>query len=122
MSLKWLEARRFRNLTHISVDLDPGLNLLFGENGSGKTSLLESSYFLSTSRSFRDNAFDPVIQRGAEDCLLRGKVQVGGVVKLGSITKRPKERLSWQGCYRRWCWARILLTCCWGRQRYVVGF
>jgi len=79
MSLKWLEARRFRNLTHISVDLDPGLNLLFGENGSGKTSLLESSYFLSTSRSFRDNAFDPVIQRGAEDCLLRGKVQVGGV-------------------------------------------
>ena len=72
MSLKWLEARRFRNLTHISVDLDPGLNLLFGENGSGKTSLLESSYFLSTSRSFRDNAFDPVIQRGAEDCLLRG--------------------------------------------------
>tara|TARA_B110000503_G_scaffold76136_1_gene117524 strand:- start:30 stop:1160 length:1131 start_codon:yes stop_codon:yes gene_type:complete len=79
MSLKWLEARRFRNLTHISVDLDPGLNLLFGENGSGKTSLLESSYFLSTARSFRDTAFDPVIQRGAEDCLLRGRVQVGGV-------------------------------------------
>ena len=37
MSLKWLEARHFRNLTHISVDLDPGLNLLFGDNGSGKT-------------------------------------------------------------------------------------
>ena len=27
MSLKWLEARKFRNLSHISVDLDPGLNL-----------------------------------------------------------------------------------------------
>ncbi len=77
MSLKWLEARHFRNLTHISVDLDPGLNLLFGENGSGKTSLLESSYFLSTARSFRDTGLDPVIQRGAQDCLLRGKIQVG---------------------------------------------
>lgn len=79
MSLKWLEARRFRNLTQISIELDPGLNLLFGENGSGKTSLLESSYFLSTARSFRDTGFDAVIQRGAEDCLLRGKVQLGGV-------------------------------------------
>ena len=78
MSLKWLEARHFRNLTHISVDLDPGLNLLFGENGSGKTSLLESSYFLSTARSFRDTGLDPVIQRGEQDCLLRGKVQAGG--------------------------------------------
>ena len=35
MSLKWLEARKFRNLSHISVDLDPGLNLFFGGNGSG---------------------------------------------------------------------------------------
>ena len=77
MSLKWLEARHFRNLTHISVDLDPGLNLFFGDNGSGKTSLLESSYFLSTARSFRDTGLDPVIQRGAQDCLLRGKVQTG---------------------------------------------
>ena len=76
MSLKWLEARHFRNLTHISLDLDPGLNLFFGENGSGKTSLLESSYFLSTARSFRDTGLDPVIQRGAQDCLLRGKIQV----------------------------------------------
>jgi DNA replication and repair protein RecF len=79
MSLKWLEARHFRNLTHISVDLDPGLNLLFGENGSGKTSLLEASYFLSTARSFRDTGLDPVIQRGEQDCLLRGKVQTGGM-------------------------------------------
>jgi DNA replication and repair protein RecF len=79
MSLKWLEARHFRNLTHVSVDLDPGLNLLSGENGSGKTSLLESCYFLSTARSFRDTGLDSVIQRDAQDCLLRGKVQVGGV-------------------------------------------
>ncbi len=79
MSLKWLEARHFRNLTHISVELDPGLNLLFGDNGSGKTSLLESSYFLSTAKSFRDTGLDPVIQRGAQDCLLRGRIQAEGL-------------------------------------------
>ncbi|MDE0989701.1 MAG: DNA replication/repair protein RecF [Pseudomonadales bacterium] len=109
MSLKWLEARHFRNLTHISVDLDPGLNLLFGENGSGKTSLLESSYFLSTARSFRDTGLDSVIQRGAQDCLLRGKVQAGSMeyhigisrnrggrreIKINSETTRKSSELA----------------------------
>ena len=77
MSLKWLEAGHFRNLSHISVDLEPGLNFFFGENGSGKTSVLESSYFLSTARSFRDTGLDTVIQRGANSCVLRGKAEVG---------------------------------------------
>ena len=77
MSLKWLEAMHFRNLSHVSIDLDPGLNLFFGENGSGKTSVLESSYFLSTARSFRGAGLDTVIQRGARGCLLRGKAEVG---------------------------------------------
>jgi DNA replication and repair protein RecF len=109
MSLKWLEARHFRNLTHITVDLDPGLNLLFGENGSGKTSLLEASYFLSTARSFRDTGLDPIIQRGAQDCLLRGKVQAGGMehhigisrdrggsreIKINSETTRKSSELA----------------------------
>ena len=107
MSLKWLEARHFRNLSHISVDLDPGLNLFFGENGSGKTSVLESSYFLSTARSFRGAGLDTVVQRGAKGCLLRGKAKVGIIehhigitrdvggsreIKIDSeITKKPSE-------------------------------
>ena len=77
MSLKWLEAMRFRNLSHIAIDLDPGLNMFFGDNGSGKTSVLEACYFLSSGRSFRDTGVDTVIQRGAKGCLLRGKADVG---------------------------------------------
>ena len=87
MSLRWIEARHFRNLTRVSTDLDPGLNLLFGENGSGKTSLLESSYYLSTARSFRDTGLNTVIQRGAKSCLLRGKVEIGNVKYEIGITR-----------------------------------
>ena len=96
MSLKWLEARHFRNISHISVDLDPGLNLFFGENGSGKTSVLESSYFLSTARSFRGTVVDTVIQRGAKGCLLRGKVEVGVMEHHIGITpgcrRQPRDK------------------------------
>jgi len=87
MSLKWLEVRHFRNLTHIAAEFDPGLNLVFGDNGSGKSSLLESSYFLSTARSFRGVGLDTVIQRGAEGCLLRGRIEAGGTEHHIGITR-----------------------------------
>jgi DNA replication and repair protein RecF len=71
----------------MSVNLDPGLNLFFGENGGGKTSVLESSYFLSTARSFREASLDTVIQRGAKSCLLRGKAEVGFIKHHIGITR-----------------------------------
>jgi DNA replication and repair protein RecF len=87
MSLKWLEASHFRNLTHMSIDLDPGLNLIFGANGSGKTSVLEAGYFLSTARSFRDGVIGTVIQRGAGACILRGKAELGRLEHHVGITR-----------------------------------
>jgi len=87
MSLKWLEASHFRNLTHMSIDLDPGLNVIFGANGSGKTSVLEAGYFLSTARSFRDAVIGTVIQRGAGACILRGKAELGRLEHHVGITR-----------------------------------
>ena len=74
MSLEWLEVRNFRNFEHVVMELDPGINLVSGKNGSGKTSLLESCYFLSTARSFRESGLASLIQRNEESCLLRGRV------------------------------------------------
>jgi DNA replication and repair protein RecF len=50
-----LSARNFRNLQSKPFALDPGLNVIVGENGQGKTNLLEAVYFLATTRSFRTN-------------------------------------------------------------------
>ncbi len=77
MSLAWLQASRFRNLRHVTLELSTGVNLIHGENGSGKTSLLESCYFLSVARSFRSSSLDLVIQRGEEDCLVTGRILHG---------------------------------------------
>jgi DNA replication and repair protein RecF len=51
--LKRLEARGFRNLEPLEVELDAGFHLILGPNGAGKTSLLEAVYLLATTRSFR---------------------------------------------------------------------
>jgi DNA replication and repair protein RecF len=53
MYLKQLYLTNFRNLTEQKINFSAKLNILFGKNGQGKTSILESIYFLSISKSFR---------------------------------------------------------------------
>ena len=78
MTLARLQVERFRNLSHTAVRFSPGLNLIHGQNGSGKTSLLEACYFLSAGRSFRGTGIDPLIQRGQDGCLVLGELQFQG--------------------------------------------
>ncbi|PIQ42883.1 MAG: DNA replication/repair protein RecF [Gammaproteobacteria bacterium CG11_big_fil_rev_8_21_14_0_20_46_22] len=61
MTLKRLTINHFRNLTHVSLNFCPNFNLFYGDNGSGKTSLFEAIYYLSTSRSFRNHINQRVI-------------------------------------------------------------
>jgi DNA replication and repair protein RecF len=51
--LQALEIVDFRNIESASLAFSPGLNLISGENASGKTSLLEAIYCLGRVRSFR---------------------------------------------------------------------
>ncbi len=50
-----------RNLSSLSLTFAPGFNVFFGQNGSGKTSVLESLYLLAHNRSFRHHNISPVI-------------------------------------------------------------
>ncbi|EQB62689.1 MAG: recombination protein F [candidate division Zixibacteria bacterium RBG-1] len=45
MHLETLELFNFRNYSHLQVKFDPKINLILGENGSGKTNLLEAIFF-----------------------------------------------------------------------------
>lgn len=54
MGITFLRITDFRNLMSIEISpLVQGLNIFYGENGSGKTSLLEAIYYLGLGRSFR---------------------------------------------------------------------
>jgi len=53
MRLTQLHIKNFRNLEDIQITPVQGVNLIVGDNASGKTSLLEAIYYLSHIRSFR---------------------------------------------------------------------
>ena len=53
--LESLLLNNFRNYLQQQVTFHPRLNIIVGENGQGKTNLIESIYYLSVTRSFRTN-------------------------------------------------------------------
>ena len=53
MQLKTLKINNLRNIKSANIELDPGLNFLVGDNGAGKTSVLEAIVVLAKGRSFR---------------------------------------------------------------------
>jgi DNA replication and repair protein RecF len=76
-----LYIQGLRNITEADFQPGPYLNLLFGENGSGKTSVLEAVYMLGTGRSFRGHLQRPLIQEGQPLCSVYGELEAG--VSLG---------------------------------------
>lgn len=60
--LQRFKINNFRNIATLDLALSPHLNLIVGDNGSGKTSLLEAIYFLSHARSFRSNRLQRLIK------------------------------------------------------------
>lgn len=93
MSLSWLEVHRFRNIEYARLIFTSGFNLISGLNGSGKTSLLEACYFLSSARSHRSTSLEPVLQKGCEDLLVRGLVnQRSRAFEVGISRQHSGER------------------------------
>jgi len=72
--LKNLELKNYRNYDHVKLEFDKNSILLVGNNGNGKTNLLESIHYLSTGRSHRTHIQDELIKWGADFSLIRARL------------------------------------------------
>jgi DNA replication and repair protein RecF len=68
-----LYTARFRNIAAADLKLNPGINLLCGANGAGKTAVLEAVFLLGRGRSFRSTQNLQLIQHGQSDLVVRGE-------------------------------------------------
>ncbi len=62
--LESLRIRDFRNLAQVDFEPAPRINVISGNNGHGKTSVLEAIYFVATSRSFRTSKLHELVRHG----------------------------------------------------------
>ncbi len=81
MYLKRLLLRNFRNYDQAEVVFSPLINLVQGDNGQGKTNLLEAIYLISTGRSFRANSLSDLIRFGQSFFYLEAEFEKEGVLQ-----------------------------------------
>jgi len=74
MLLESLAVHNFRNLNS-KVVWGKGLNIIYGDNGQGKTNWLEAIYLLATTKSFRTQRLQETIRFGEDLAVVRGSVK-----------------------------------------------
>lgn len=78
MQIRGLRLTDFRNYAEATVEFTPGLNLVVGLNGQGKTNLIEAINVLCGLGSHRGAAGEAMVRQGAEWAVLSGTGNVGG--------------------------------------------
>ena len=93
MSLTRVTVTAVRNLHPVTFSPSPRINILYGANGSGKTSVLEAIHLLGLARSFRSTRLVPIIQHEQATATVFGQVELaeGGHSNLGISRERQGE-------------------------------
>ena len=74
MNLEKIYLRSFRNYQEITLDFEPGVNLIVGDNAQGKTNLLEAISYLGSGKSFRAQKTSEMVRFGDTFAEISGKV------------------------------------------------
>lgn len=91
-----LDIRNLRRLEPLSIAPGPSLNWITGDNGAGKTSLLEAIHLLAYGRSFRGPVRDGLIRTGAEALEVFAEWEESASPRLRRVGLRHAGQ-SWEG-------------------------
>ncbi len=97
--MEQVSLRDVRSYSRLELELEPGLVLITGQNGAGKTNLLEAVHLATQGLSFRSRQDAQIVRRGADEGLARvsgarGAVAVESEVR---ISTREAKRIRWNG-------------------------
>jgi DNA replication and repair protein RecF len=88
--ISWLAVRDLRCYEELDFAPEPGVNVLVGDNGAGKTSVLEAIGYIGMMKSFRGVSDDALIREGAGAAVIRAGVG-GGATETIVETELPIE-------------------------------
>jgi len=73
MQINSLELKNFRNYESLSINFDPGINIIYGENAQGKTNILEGIYMCGLGKSHRHSKENEIIKLGSQEAHIKGE-------------------------------------------------
>lgn len=99
MLLKSLSVNNFKNIAEARLEFSPKVNCFLGNNGMGKSNLLDAIYFLSFCKSFSGVNDTLIMRRGEDFCLVQGQYLRRGIdedLSLG-MSKGKRKSLKRKG-------------------------
>lgn len=101
MSLSCLKIHQLRNIASAKLMLDSRYNVFCGQNGSGKTSVLESIYLLGMGQSFRTRDTQSLIQMGTEALTVYGELSSEDVISVQKQKGKTTVHFNQEKCQKR---------------------
>jgi len=94
MTLRQLSIINYKNLIQVDLELSPKVNCFIGNNGMGKTNLLDAVYYLSFCKSHTNPVDSQIIRHETDFCMLQGKYAADNSVEeiYCSIKRRQKKQ------------------------------
>jgi DNA replication and repair protein RecF len=87
-----LKVSQLRNLVPATIEPGPRFNVFYGDNGQGKTNLLEAIYLVGTLRSFRTARVAELISIDHDKAFVSARVQRGGLERTYEVTLAPRSK------------------------------
>ena len=79
MYIESIELKNYRNYESLSLELDQGTNIFYGDNAQGKTNILEAAYLCGTTKSHRGSRDREMIRFGQDEAHIRMFVKKDGI-------------------------------------------
>ena len=90
MLLRDIRVRGWRNLADEKLAFGHRVSVLFGQNGQGKSNLLEAAYYAITFRSFRTSSIGDLIEWGRVGAEIEAGITLRGLDRTISVCPRPR--------------------------------
>lgn len=91
MYISRLALDHFRSWEQCILDIAPGITIFYGNNGLGKTNIVESVEFLSTGMSHRANSAKPLIQAGHTTSYIRANVVADSAMNSEEVSEKTDD-------------------------------
>ncbi len=101
MIITGYRAEHFRNLKHIELFPDSGVNVIFGENGQGKTNIIESIWMFTGCHSFRTHKAAELIEKGKREAKVSLSFTAHGMENDAVLSLQQKREFILNGAVKQ---------------------